>query len=90
MVKLEPWTDVVSDHVMDAQAIARRAVLEDGVVTPTEQAMLDAMHRAQETITAVDAEILRSHQAIEIAASVLRFGSVPRRLRRANNGLDAA
>ena len=77
MAQLEPWTNVVSDHVMDAQVIARRAVVEDGVVTPTEQAMLDSLVQAQEAITDVHDEIVRTTGAMRLVASVLDSGRVP-------------
>lgn len=80
---------------MDAQVIAMRAVMEDGVVTETEQALLDALKAAQERITDVDAEVtaaVRETKAMaeqtkaiaERMASVgtmIRTGKRPHRMR---------
>ena len=83
MVQLPPWTDEVSDLVLDAQVIAMRAVNEDGVLTPTEQALLDALKSVQETITEVDDEITAM-------TSTLRSGRRPRRYRCAPTDQTAA
>ena len=83
MVQLPPWTDEVSDLVLDAQVIAMRAVNEDGVLTPTEQGLLDALKSVQETITEVDDEITAM-------TSTLRSGRRPRRYRCAPTDQTAA
>ena len=74
------WTDDVSDHVMDAQAIAMRAIREDGVTTPTEQAMLDALYAAQERITEVDAEMVSVVRELTGIGTLIRTGKRPRRM----------
>lgn len=99
MAQRASWTDVVSDHVMEAQAIAMRAVREDGVVSVAEQAMLDAMRAAQETITEVDHEIsavqrdvTALQQQITGVMTTFRTGCQPRRMVRArrDDGPQAA
>lgn len=69
------WTDEVSDHVMDAQVIAMRAVREDGVVTPTEQRLLASLRAAQETITAVDRELMDEVRETKALAAQLEGAS---------------
>lgn len=90
-----PWTHRVSDHLMDAQFIAHRAVVAPDSaggrgVTATEQAMLDAMVTAQQTITEVHAEIVESHAAMLVVANAIRYGAQPKRLRVKHDDSTAA
>ena len=83
MVQLPDWTNEVSDLVMDAQVIARKAVKEDGVVSDNEQRLLDALIAVQERIGVV-------HDEIHHVSTVLRTGRMPRRMLRAMNDNEAA
>jgi hypothetical protein len=85
MAQLPAWTDDVSDHVMNAQVIAKEMVAADGVVTPNEQRLLDALYEAQERITEVDREI-------SATLTILRSGKRPARFHqlRSVTGNEAA
>lgn len=81
MTQLPAWTGEVSDLVMEAQLIAKRAVTADGVVTGDEHALIDALVAVQVRLEAVHAEI-------NAVTSTLRNGQRPRRLLRALETCD--
>ena len=83
MSQYPSWSDEVSDHVMDAQVIAMKMVRSDGVVTPAEQELLDALKAEQERITDVDEEMVKVVKETTQLVTRIRTGRRPRRMVRA-------